>query len=80
MYYSVVQTTPDGYTLSLSVKYIESTLDKPGSIEFIMTNTIADQGIALPETGSMNAIWLMLGGMLLVGVGILVFRPKRKHE
>ncbi len=78
--YSVVQATPDGYTLSLSVKYVESTLDKPGSIEFIMTNTIADQGIALPETGSMNAIWLMLGGMLLVGVGILVFRPKRKHE
>ena len=78
--YSVAEDVPDGYMLSLATKYVAATVDTPGSIEFILTNTLESQGIALPETGSMEAIWVTLGGMLLLGIGILVFRPKRKHE
>lgn len=78
--YSVSEEVPEGYGLSLTSKYVEATSDTPGSIEFILTNTVKDQGIELPETGSMTAIWVGLCGMLLVLVGIIVFRPKRKHE
>ena len=78
--YRVIEDVPDGYTLSLATKYVPATVDAPGSIEFILTNTLDAQGIALPETGSMDAIWVVLGGMLVLGLGILVFHPKRKYE
>lgn len=78
--YSVAETIPEGYALSLTCKCIDATIDQPGSVEFILTNTLQAQGIAIPETGSMNAIWMALWGMLLVAVGCILFWPKRKHE
>ena len=78
--YSVSEDIPEGYALSLTSKYVASSIDEPGSIEFILTNTLVDQGIALPETGSMNALWITLGGMLLALIGLILFWPKRKHE
>ena len=77
--YWIVETkAPEGYNLvgdPIEVNF-EKTAGKNYTIE---KNVVNSKGFTLPQTGSMGMILLTVTGIVLIGLAILLFIPKKRN-
>ena len=77
-YWIVGTKAPEGYNLvgdPIEVNF-EKTAGKNYTIE---KNVVNSKGFTLPQTGSMGMILLTVTGIVLIGLAILLFIPKKRN-
>ena len=77
-YYVVETKTPEGYNLLDAP--VEVNFEEENSEHIVTKKIVNSHGFKLPNTGSLGMIVLTIVGIILIGLAILMFLPKKRRS
>ncbi|REC33560.1 hypothetical protein CF160_07985 [Enterococcus pseudoavium] len=77
-YYVVETKTKEGYNLLDGP--VEVDFDEENTAHIVTKEIVNSQGFKLPNTGSLGMILLTIIGIILIGLAILMFLPKKRRS